>query len=276
MSEQTAPASPSAPPPVNPAQVYDDVLVPAMFKPWADELLARVPIRPGDRVLDIACGTGAVTRKLVPRIGPEGAVTGLDINPAMLAVARAKPAPHGAPIRWVEGSGEDLPFDDASFDAVVCQQGLQFMPDRATAVREMRRVLRAGGTAGASMWRDTRYQGLLGAISEAMDRHFGKPANDPFSFGDAAIVRSLFVDAGFGDVTVEAVRRQVHFRSADELVRMAVSAAAAVIPELAEASETRREEAIAAIREEVRDAIAAAQDGEGATFSMEAHVVTAT
>jgi len=98
-------------------------------------------------VLDVACGTGIVARQAAPLVGADGQVVALDMNPAMLAVARALPAPSGATIHWREGDAMDLPFEDGAFDVVLCQHGLQFVPDRARAVREMRRVLAPGGRA---------------------------------------------------------------------------------------------------------------------------------
>ncbi|MDQ4044115.1 MAG: methyltransferase domain-containing protein, partial [Chloroflexota bacterium] len=235
----------------NPAQVYDDFLVPNMFEPWADELLARVAITPGDRVLDVACGTGAVTRKAAAIAGADGTTTGIDISPPMLGILQAHARRAGVDIQPVERSADSLPFDDGTFDVVLCQQGLQFVPDRQMAVREMHRVLRDGGRAGVSIWRDAEHQGLLGAISEAIDRQFGTPANDPFRMGDADEVRDLFARAGFSDIAIEPVRRRVRFPSADQLVRLSVMSAAAVLPELAEASDDEREAAIAAIREDI-------------------------
>jgi ubiquinone/menaquinone biosynthesis C-methylase UbiE len=117
-------------------------MVPALFATYAASLIAQAALQPGERVLDAACGTGIVARMAAPHVGETGHVTGLDLNAGMLEVARKGPTLHGAPITWQEGNLEALPFEEGTFDVVLCQQGLQFCPNRAAAVREMRRVLR--------------------------------------------------------------------------------------------------------------------------------------
>jgi ubiquinone/menaquinone biosynthesis C-methylase UbiE len=125
-------------------EVYERELVPAVFGPWAPILVELAHPRTGERVVDIACGTGIVARIAAARIGPTGAMAGVDLNPGMLSVARSVAATNsqpGAPIQWHEASADKLPFPDGSFDIVYCQLGLQFFADRAAALREMRRVL---------------------------------------------------------------------------------------------------------------------------------------
>src|SRR4030095_9221631 len=129
---------------------YEQHLVPALFAAFAASLVTQATVQLGERLLDAACGTGIVARIAAPHIGEAGHVTGLDLNPGMLAVARAVPMRHGAPITWQEGSLEALPFEERAFDVVLCQQGLQFCPNRTKAVREMRRVLRTGGRPPSS------------------------------------------------------------------------------------------------------------------------------
>jgi len=92
--------------------------------PWAPGLVALAALQPGECVLDVACGTGLVTRLAAPEVGPTGQVTGVDINAAMLAVARSLPPPSGAAITWVEGDAGAMDFPDASFEVILCQQGL--------------------------------------------------------------------------------------------------------------------------------------------------------
>ena len=128
----------------NAADVYERALVPAIFAPWAPLVVALAEPKPGERVLDVACGTGVVARFASQRVGRTGGVVGLDLNPGMLAVAAASaagPAATGAPIVWREGSAVAMPLADGSFDVVCCQLGLQFFPDRSAALAEMHRVL---------------------------------------------------------------------------------------------------------------------------------------
>jgi ubiquinone/menaquinone biosynthesis C-methylase UbiE len=115
--------------PRNPAETYEQYFVPAMFIPWATILLRYASPQPGERVLDVACGTGIVARLAAPLVGSNGQVVALDINSAMLAVARTLPAPSGATIHWQEGNAMALPSPDDAFDVVLCQHGLQFVPD---------------------------------------------------------------------------------------------------------------------------------------------------
>jgi ubiquinone/menaquinone biosynthesis C-methylase UbiE len=120
------------------AELYQRYLVPAITPLWAADLIDRVAPKPGERALDIACGTGAVTRLVAERA--PGRIVGLNFNPGMLAMARFLPS-NGAPIEWFEGNVLSLPVDDNCFNLVLCQLGLQFFPDKRLAVREMRRVL---------------------------------------------------------------------------------------------------------------------------------------
>src|SRR5207248_3148605 len=133
-----------------PAEVYERYNVPRFFLPWAHELVDRLDPRPGERILDVACGTGAATRLLAERVGPTGQVVGLDVNAGMLAAARA--AVTNPVVEWHEANAQALPFADGAFDAILCQLGLQFFPDRPLALREMRRVLAPGGRLALACW----------------------------------------------------------------------------------------------------------------------------
>ena len=116
---------------------YERYFVPAIGRPLANALVDVASVRPGQRVLDVACGTGVAARVAAERIGRDGVVAGADINPGMLAVARSSPA-GGVPIEWHEAAADALPFPDGAFDLVLCQLGLQFFPDRLGALRDMR------------------------------------------------------------------------------------------------------------------------------------------
>src|SRR5262245_65586750 len=127
-------------------------MVPALFAPWASHLIRIADPKPGERVLDAGCGTGIVARQVAARVGAKGSVTGLDLSPHMLAVARETAAREGRTVEWREGQAEKLPFPVGSFDLVLCQFALMFFADRAAALAEMRRVLSAGGRAAVSVW----------------------------------------------------------------------------------------------------------------------------
>ncbi|WP_456822246.1 class I SAM-dependent methyltransferase [Bradyrhizobium sp. USDA 4502] len=141
----------------NAAETYEDALVPAVFAPWAPLVVALADPRAGERVLDVACGTGVVARLAAQRVGPAGSVTGLDLNPGMLAVAASIAAARpttSAPITWQEASATNMPLPAGTFDVVYCQLGLQFFPDRPR--RTARDVSRAG------TWRPPRLYGVAG------------------------------------------------------------------------------------------------------------------
>jgi ubiquinone/menaquinone biosynthesis C-methylase UbiE len=152
-------------------ELYERYLVPAITSVWAADLIGRVSPKAGEAALDVACGTGAVTRLAALQMG-NGRVVGLDFNPGMLAVARSVPNA-GAPIEWVEGSALRLPFDDNSFDLVLCQLGLEFFPDRPLALREMKRVLRPLGRAALSVYSSIERTPAAHAFVTALDKRLG-------------------------------------------------------------------------------------------------------
>src|SRR5262245_10887924 len=106
----------------NAPESYERYMVPTLFTPWAMDLVERMALQPGEQVLDVACGTGIVARLAAQHVSPGGAVTGLDLNPGMLAMARTLPKPTDAKMEWEEGSAVDLPFSNAAFNVVLCQQ----------------------------------------------------------------------------------------------------------------------------------------------------------
>lgn len=182
-------------------------------------------------------------------------MTGLDISDPMLQVAASMSSPVRSRLQWQEGSAENLPFDTKRFYVDLCQQEVQFVPDRKTAGCVMHRVLKHAGTAGVSVWRRVEHQPPLAALIDAMDRQYGATVNDPFSLGDAIELRAIFDDARFQDIAVEVVRRRVIFPSAEQFIRLTVLSASAVIPELAAASESEQDAAIDSIRQDISDQI---------------------
>ena len=171
----------------NAALAYETHLVPAIFATWAPRLLGSATPSVGERVLDVACGTGVVARLAAERVGPGGRVAGLDLNPGMLAVAGSRPVT-GAPTGWVQASAGRMPFPDHSFQVVCCQAGLQFFPDRPAALAEMARVLAPGGRLAALVWRSIDHSPGFAALADALDRHIGPAAGAimraPFGLGD--------------------------------------------------------------------------------------------
>lgn len=197
---------------IGPADLYERDKVPSLFRPLAHFFLEHVPLERGERVLDIACGTGIVARIVASRVGPEGQVTGVDISPRMLEVARAH-APVDGSIIWQEGDAGDLPFGDESFDLVLCQQGFQYFPDKPLALSEMHRVLSPDGRLALIVMRavSAEHQPCQWVEAEALKRHVSLEAGEkqrrlvPFFDGDSDLLRSLIAGAGFHKVEVRDV-----------------------------------------------------------------------
>ncbi len=202
-------------PPVN----YERFFVPAIGAPLATDLIRLAALRPGERVLDVACGTGVVVRLASQQVGATGTVAGLDVNPGMLAVARSA-TPPGMPIEWHEASAEVMPLPDASFDVVLCQMGLQFMPDKHAALREMRRVLVRGGRLLVNVPGPTPR--LFTIMGEALERHIGAEAagfvDHVFSLHDTAEIQNLVSGAGFHDVSVQSDTKSLRLPAPEEFL----------------------------------------------------------
>jgi SAM-dependent methyltransferase len=175
-------------------------------------------IEPGQRALDVACGTGVLAREVASRVGRAGSVVGLDANPGMLAVARRR-APQ---IEWQEGSAERLPYADRSFDRVVSQFGLMFFGDRAGALREMLRVLRPGGRIAVAVWDAIAHAPGFADEGALLDRVAGRAAADavraPFVLGDRDELARLFEAAGAAAIEISTQRGTARFPDVQTMV----------------------------------------------------------
>lgn len=202
----------------NPAEIYDARFVPALFAQWGPVVAAEAGVRKGDRVLDVACGTGALTLAVSEIVGPAGSVAGLDANPQMLAVARCKPAR----IEWLEGKAEALPLPDSSFDAVVSQFGFMFFEDKPQALREMIRVLRPGGRLAIAVCDAVENSPGYDAFALLLDRLFGRRVGDafrvPFGLGDSSRLHEICREAGVKDAEIARRNGKVRFGSINALV----------------------------------------------------------
>jgi SAM-dependent methyltransferase len=195
------------------ANAYEEGLVPALMQEWAPRVAGAAEIRHGDHVLDVACGTGVLARAVADAATPGGSVTGLDLDPGMLAVARAR----RPDIVWREGSAGNLPFGEASFDAVVSQFGLMFFPDQVGAIREMWRVLKPGGRLAVAVWASLEETPAYGTEVALIERIAGATAGAvmrmPFSLGDRAVFRALFDRAGVPLVSLTTPQGRGRFSS---------------------------------------------------------------
>jgi ubiquinone/menaquinone biosynthesis C-methylase UbiE len=200
------------------AQVYDEFFVPALFHPWTGVVADAAEIEQGQSVLDVACGTGALACVVADRVGPAGAVVGLDPNEEMLEVARGK----SDRIEWRNGRAESIPFPDESFDAVVSQFGIMFFDDPCAALREMMRVLRPGARLAVAVCDALEHSPGYAAFEGLLRRLFGDRVADafcaPFVLGDPQRLLSLCTAAGILDARVTQHDGMVRFASIRSLV----------------------------------------------------------
>jgi SAM-dependent methyltransferase len=200
---------------------YDECLGPILFEPYADDLVRRVPRAGVTRVLELACGTGIVTRRLRATLAESATLVATDLNAAMVDYARAAVSLTG--IEWQTADAQALPFDDESFDVVVFQFGLMFLPDRARGFSEAHRVLRPGGTLLASTWHALDENPALRAMQDTLTAMFPGNAprflDTPYGYHDPARIRADAAAGGFAEVELEPVLLRTHGTSALEFAR---------------------------------------------------------
>ena len=200
------------------AEIYEEFYLPALFLEWTPRMADAARVEGGQRVLDVACGTGVLARALVERVGPRGSVVGLDINEGMLAVARRK----GPAIEWRQGAAEALPFADAGFDTVVSQFALMFFQDRRKAIGEMLRVLRPGGRLAVAVWdsldRTPGYKVFVDLLRRLFGEETAGALRSPFVLGDTDALRALFREAGAPDPHITTHAGTARFPSLESWV----------------------------------------------------------
>lgn len=254
---------------------YERYQVPSVFGPLAELFLRHVGLREGQRVLDVACGTGVVARQAAGMLGSAGSVVGIDLNAKMLEVAAANSPEAEATIEWREGDAADLPSTDEQFDVALCQQGLQFIPNKAAALREMHRVLKPGGIVGLCVWRGIEYSPCHSAISAALEVHvsadIAKRFEAPFSFGAFDGLYSALSNAGFRDINIQVNEVKRRLLPAAESIP-GLLASTPVGPEVASLPGPTRD----AIVEQVARTLAHYHEGEGFRVPQSTHIAIAT
>lgn len=227
-----------------PPQNYERFFVPTIGEPVAKDLIRKAELQPGERVLDAACGTGIIARLALKKVGSKGTVTGLDINPGMLAVARS--ITKDLPIKWYEANAEKIPFEDQSFDVVICQLSFQFMEDRVAALQQMHRVLAPGGRLLLNV------PGPAGEpfaiMAEAMERNISPEAksfvDQVFALNDTEEIRELIQNAGFRKVDIQANNKALSLPSPKDFLWQYIYSTplAGVLAEANEKAKTSLEE----------------------------------
>jgi ubiquinone/menaquinone biosynthesis C-methylase UbiE len=264
----------------SPAEMYEQFYGPGMFQTLTAVLVEFAAPKRGERVLDVACGTGLVARHVAPLVGADGKVVAVDINPAMLAVARKQPILDGAVIEWREGDAVTIDLSADEFDLVLCQQGLQFFSDPAAALRRFHASVVPGGRIALAVWQGIEQQSLFAEFAEIEARHLtplGVTYDDlvaPFSLGDADHLRVLLEDAGFTQIEVVARAITARFSSPETFARKMETAYAAVIPAFIE-DPAAFDTFVDTVERETREVVQRYSRGDTLSFTMPTNLAIA-
>jgi ubiquinone/menaquinone biosynthesis C-methylase UbiE len=253
-------------------EMYERWLVGPLFRPWAEMALDELELSSGDRVLDIACGTGIVARVARERLGGAGYTVGVDVSADMLAVARAvEPA-----IDWRQGNAGELPLRSGeTFDVVVCQQGLQFFPDKPAAAAQMRRALTKGGRLAIATWRPDDEIPFFRELRRVAERHLGAIADQRYSFGEAAPLEALLRDAGFHEVRSRIVSRTIHFGEGVPFLHLNTMALVGMSSSAKELGDQERKRVVEAIVSGSAPVLQPYTIGSGLAFELSTNLATA-
>ena len=253
-------------------QIYERELVGPLFRPWAETMIEAIALSHGDRVLDIACGTGIVARLAAERLGDTGEIVGVDISADMLAVARDL----GPGIAWREGSASALPLQDGEqFDVITCQQGLQFFPDKSGAAAQMRRALAQRGRLVVATWRSDHEIPFFRELRSVAERHLGPIADQRYSFGDGNALEALLRDAGFRDARSRTLSRTMRFKDGAVFLRLNTMALVGMSDAGKAMANAERERILTAIVRESAAVLAKYAEGEGLAFELRSNLATA-
>lgn len=196
---------------VESARIYEKFYLPSLFAEWPRRVIEAAQIQSGQRVVDVACGTGVLACAVAERIGPQGSIVGVDINEGMLAVAREK----AAQIEWLQAPAEALPLADNSCDAAVSQFGLMYFEDQKGALSEMMRVLRPGGNLAVVVWDKLENSPGYAVEDQLFQRILGDEFADesPYSLGDREVLQRLFASAGIPGAEIRTYEGTARFPS---------------------------------------------------------------
>jgi ubiquinone/menaquinone biosynthesis C-methylase UbiE len=258
----------------NPAETYESYMVPVLFAPWASRLIQSANIQPNDRVLDVGCGTGIVSRLIASNVNFKGKIIGIDLSPNMLAVARARSEQQGGQIEWHEGRVESMPFQNASFDLVVCQEALQFFADRKSALSEIHRVLKTDGRFVFSVWQGLDHHPFYVKLHNVIQKRFGMSGVETiFELGNLETVFALLTSAGFRNVNVESVSMTARFPDPEGFLAGEIDVDTACIPSMQHLDAKERQRITADIRDEMAAALEEVTDKDHVVIPFHANII---
>jgi ubiquinone/menaquinone biosynthesis C-methylase UbiE len=264
----------------NPAEMYEQFYGPGIFQPMTELFVRYAAPKPGEHVLDMACGTGLVARHVAPLVGSRGKVVAIDINPAMLEVARRQPVPEGATIEWREGDAVTTELPDGAFDLVLCQQGLQFFSDKVVALQRLHKTLRPGGRIALALWQGIEEQSLAAEFAN-IEAHYLAPLGvsyddllAPFALGDVKEIRALLESAGFSQVNIVPQIIETRFPSPETFVQNMEIAYGAVIPAFVQ-NPSAFAEFVNTVERETKDLVRRYVQGNTVSFSMTTNFILA-
>ncbi len=255
-------------------EAYEKYIVPAFSGAWARDLVNRANLQNGDSVLDVGCGTGIVSRYAAEALGESGGVTGLDISETVLKKAREICPPGVSPIDWKKGDVTALPFADNTFDVVLCQQGLQYFPDKLRALNEVSRVLTGNGRIVFSVWRPMAYFPFYLALHSTLGEFVGEKAAsmlaDAFSFGEPTRIRTLFKKAEFKNIKICLEIKQMRYDPLDEFLAGGF-VASPFVNDILSLEESKRDDMFQTVKNSIRNYV----DDSGLAAPMECNVISA-
>ncbi len=249
---------------------YEKYIVPAYTGAWADEIVNRACLGAGEKILDVACGTGLVARTASEKQNNSDLIYGIDVNEVMIKKAREiQPS-----INYHHGDVTEMPFPDNKFDVIFCQQGLQYFPDPSLALEEMNRVLVENGRVLLSVWRPIEYSPFYASLCKILEHYLNRKAasmlSGAFDFGGYEKLKTLFKNAGFNNIKVNIVIKQMSYSPLDEFIAGGLMASP-FFKDIQEMQESKREEMLLEINKSNQDYI----DDNGLAAPLESYIVNA-
>ncbi len=249
---------------------YEKYIVPAYTGAWAKEIVNRACLGVGEKILDVACGTGLVARTASEKQNSSDLIYGIDVNEVMVKKAREIEAN----INWHHSDVTDMPFPDNKFDVIFCQQGLQYFPDSSLALKEMKRVLIENGRILLSVWRPIEYSPFYESLCKVLEKYINAKAasmlSGAFSFGDDKKLKTIFANAGFSSININIVVKQMSYSPFEEFVMGGIMATP-FFKDIQQMQKSKREEMLLEIYKSNQDYI----DDNGLVAPLESYIVNA-